>query len=68
MEINEIKKALYREKPMAELVSVGFGRAYYTTQLENGEEVKFEVPVDDMGDTMFHLEMEAHLLNRWIVL
>lgn len=67
MNKNEIKKALYKQKPMAELISVGFGRAYYNTLLDNGVMVRFEVPVDDMGDTMFHLGMEAQHLNRWIV-
>ena len=29
--------------------------------------VFFEIPVDDMGDADFKSEMDAKLLNRWIV-
>ena len=29
--------------------------------------IKFEIPVIDMGEADFESEMEAKLLNRWIV-
>lgn len=63
----EIKKALYKEKPTAQLEFIRKGVVYYYTQLLEGEIVRFQVPVDDMGDADFFIEMEAKLLNRWIV-
>lgn len=72
----EIKKALYKQKPKAELTHIRKGVAYYRTDLDiykEGDEnaynqpIFFEVPVDDMGDADFKSEMDAKLLNRWIV-
>ncbi len=75
IEINEmkteIKKALYKQKPKAILQFIRLGIAYYQTpNIEvDGEQmvVKFEVPVSDMGEADFFPEMDAKLLNRWIV-
>ena len=63
----EIKKALYKEKPEANLVMIRVGVVYYTAVLENGFIVTFEIPVSDMGSTDFFPKMEGKLLNRWIV-
>lgn len=62
----EIKKALYKEKPKAFLQQIRMGNAYYTTFLAQGEVITFCVPVEEMGDTDFHTEMDAKLLQRWI--
>lgn len=62
----EIKKALYKEKPTAQLKFIRKGVVYYYTQLSNGTFIDFQVPVDDMGDADFYTEMDAKLLNRWI--
>jgi hypothetical protein len=62
---NEIKKALYKQKPKARLRFIRKGVAYYYADLEE-ERVNFEVPVDDMGDADFNVEMEGKLLIRWI--
>lgn len=71
MEKNEIKKELYKKKPMATLEFIRKGVAYYFTVLdENGidsEYVRFEVPVNDMGDADFFPHMEAKLLIRYLV-
>ncbi len=67
MEINEIKKALYKEKPLATLTLIRNGNANYSTKLEDGSDVLFEVPVSDMGESGFYPSMDAKLLIRWIV-
>jgi|TARA_R110000824_G_scaffold106610_10_gene252065 hypothetical protein len=63
----EIKKALYKQKPMANLTMIRIGVAYYTTMLDGGAIVSFEIPISDMGSTDFFPTMEGKLLNRWIV-
>jgi hypothetical protein len=70
MELNEIKKVLYKTKPVAHFQFIGNKVAHYTTVIDDGDtklEVKFEVPVDDMGTADFFVVMDAKLLNRWIV-
>lgn len=62
----EIKKALYKEKPEANLRYIRMGVAYYYADLTS-ERVEFEIPVSDMGDADFKPRMDAKLLNRWIV-
>ena len=67
----EIKKALYKQKPQAKFDKIRIGIAYYSTMIldDNNEPfyVKFEVPVNDMGDADYLPEMDAKLLNRYIV-
>ena len=71
MNKNEIKKALYKQKPMAQFGLIRIGVAYYSTMVLDGNSepvyINFEIPVEDMGDADFEAEMEAKLLNRWIV-
>jgi hypothetical protein len=67
MEKNDIKKALYKEKPLATLLHIRKGSAYYFTSLADGTRVDFEVPVNDMGDTDYLNHMDAKLLIRYIV-
>ena len=79
MNKNEIKKALYKQKPKAEFRYIRNGVAYYKTilgvpydeevhkEVPFGKEVFFEIPVEDMGNADFEKEMDAQLLNRWIV-
>lgn len=69
----EIKKALYKQKPTAKLLFIRKGVAYYETDIEFIKEpniirktVFFLVPVSDMGDADFYPEMDAKLLNRYI--
>lgn len=67
----EIKKALYKQKPTAQFDRIRMGIAYYNTMILDGNNepiyIKFEIPVIDMGEADFESEMEAKLLNRWIV-
>ena len=71
MEKNEIKKALYKQNPKAVLDYIRKGKAYYNTTVEDVNEgsvfIKFEIPVEDMGDADFGVEMESKLLQRWIM-
>lgn len=67
MERNEIVKALYKQKPTADFQFIRIGVAYYTTILEDGTLVNFEVPVNDMGSADFFPQMEAKHMIRWIV-
>jgi hypothetical protein len=80
MEKNEIKKALYRFNPTAYMQYVRKGKIYYYCIIPVSDckdcpskedvpssEVRFEVPVSDIGDADFYSEMDAKLLIRWIV-
>lgn len=61
----EIKKALYRQKPMAKMMYIRKEKAFYEAELEE-QKIFFEIPVIDMGDADFYTEMDAKLLIRWI--
>ena len=66
MNLNEIKKAILKQKPQARLSYIRKGSAYYYADLTE-QRVHFEIPVSDMGDADFGAVMEAKLLNRWII-
>ena len=69
MEKNEIKKALYKQKPIATLLFIRKEVAYYTASVEMDDAnyaIRFEVPVNDMGDADYFPEMDAKLLIRYI--
>ncbi len=67
MERNELKKVLYKQNPIAGIVFIRMGVAYYGCNLEDGTMVRFEVPVSDMGDSDFHNEMDSKYLIRWMI-
>jgi hypothetical protein len=73
MEKNDIKKELYKQKPVATLAYIRKGIAVYETTLKDvnptGDSLSvfFEVPVSDMGDATFNYVMDAKLLIRWII-
>lgn len=64
--INEIKKALYREKPVAKKVDERNGIYAYDATLVDGTIIQFDVPISDMGDAKFEDQMDAKLLIRYI--
>lgn len=70
MELNDIKKALYKQNPKAEIKFIRKGIAYYLAVIQDDNyepvEVRFEVPVIDMGDADFLPYMDAKLMNRYI--
>lgn len=69
MELNEIKKLLYKENPHAVLKHIRKGVAYYSAHISSVDKiVQFEVPVNDMGDADFLSSMDSKLLIRWITI
>lgn len=69
MELNDIKKALYKENPNAIIRHIRNGFAYYSANIESADiMVKFKIPVADMGDADFLPTMDSKLLIRWIVI
>lgn len=64
---NDIKKALYKEKPWAGItVNTNLDYSYcYSSKCSLGI-IYFEVPVADMGDHKFSYSEPAQLLIRWI--
>lgn len=64
---NEIKKVLYKEKPIAVKYAQPQNKSFaYKTQTSLGE-ILFDVPISDMGESLFDWEMPAQLLIRWMV-
>jgi hypothetical protein len=69
MEKNEIKKALYKQNPKAEFKFIRKGVSYYLAIIESESEpveIRFEVPVSDMGDADFEYLMDSKYMIRWI--
>lgn len=75
MEKNEIKKALYKEKPIANVTAISRdgGSLSYTAKLSIGE-VEFYVPIADQkgsdGKILSEFQADnipAQLLIRWLV-
>ncbi len=66
MDKNEVKKAVYKQKPKAFVRFIRKSVAYYDAILEDDTKITFEVPTEDMGDADFHNEMDAKLLLRWL--
>lgn len=65
MELNEIKKALYKEKPKANCTITTPEFKMFSCKLENGERIGFHIPMpecDGMADFQ-----PAQLLIRWII-
>jgi hypothetical protein len=67
MTLEEIKKEMYKQKPIAHFKSIKNGVVYYYADLIK-ERIEFCIPVNDMGEAEFKANMEAQFLNRWIVL
>ncbi len=66
-EANKIKKALYKEKPTAvKIAQPKNERFLYEAETSLGK-VRFDVPINEMGETFFEREMPAQLLIRWLV-
>lgn len=72
MEKNEIKKLLYKQKPIAEFIRATQQGLVYGVDVSTMDgsrlPITFIIPLKDMGDASFDKEMEAQLLIRWIVL
>ena len=71
MTLNEIKKALYKDKPLAYLTenrvdTSGEKLHGYTAILNNNRQVYFYIPESEHTD-QFDEGMQAQLLIRWLV-
>jgi len=74
MTINEIKKALYKEKPMATMTDDGVSGTRGASAITivtyhakfSGGSIDFCVPTHEMGANHFGKQQPAHLLIRWI--
>lgn len=70
IDLNTLKKQVYKQQPKAKLQRIRLGVAYYNFDVINDENIRFgfacEIPVIDMGDADFEVEMEAKLLLRWV--
>jgi hypothetical protein len=67
--LNDIKKYLYKNKPIAALKNVTADGIWYSCDIEISTttyEVLFCVPLNEIGDTIFERQMPAQLLNRYI--
>lgn len=68
MDINELKKVLYKEKPVAQLLSIKKGFINYDAEIEFGAApVFFRIPIADIGDAEFLPEMPSQSLIRYLV-
>lgn len=70
MNSTEIRKELYKQKPLAKFVYVRNKIAVYASDItvENTDKtIVFEIPIDDMGDATFTDMMDAKLLSRWLI-
>ncbi len=69
MSLDEIKKILYKEKPIAKQYNWGLYMEgaihYYRTDTSIGR-FYFNVPRNEMGDTEFEEELPAQYLIRWL--
>lgn len=63
--INEIKKELYKEKPVA-TCHLAHNEIYVYETETSSYHVQFIVPVSEMGENRFDEEVPAQLLIRWI--
>ena len=66
MELNEIKKELYKMKPWAYLQEVSLQNVFVYKTVALGENVVFCVPRYEMGEKEFEEKVESQLLIRWI--
>jgi len=65
MNATEIKKELYKQKPIALRTNYVGDYAHYVTQLNDASLVEFEIPNQE---ATFGNEVPAQLLIRWISL
>lgn len=66
MELNSVKKALHKEKPIAKVIAETNEHKGYVCELANKQIIYFHVPIKEMGEKEFEDEINAQLLIRWI--
>lgn len=65
MELNEIKKALYKEKPLAKRLFMDDNVARYEAKTKDGE-CYFVIPLNDAHGANLQDTMPSQLLIRWL--
>ena len=71
MDLNSIKKELYKQKPKARFLGARKGTLHYIASIGKGPEHRsyfFHIPIGDMGEASFEPEMESKHLIRWLVM
>lgn len=67
MNATEIKKALYKERPIAHRQYYPDDKYYYYYQATTSTgEIDFRVPINEMGEKTFDNKLPAQLLIRWL--
>lgn len=64
--LNEIKKLLYKQKPIAHRLHSTLEKFEYFCKLDDGTRIYFSVPVPEMGGIVFQEQEPAQHLIRWI--
>lgn len=64
--LTDIKKALYKEKPIANCFMFGEKNWLYDCMVKDNVQVFFRVPKSEMGEKEFDPKIQAQLLIRWI--
>ena len=67
-QVNEINKALYKEKPLAIFVSADKATLTYTCFIKEVYQLYFCIPHSDIGDAKFGTSMPAQQLIRWLII
>lgn len=66
MELNELKKILYKTRPIAKIDQVSKKGIMYKCELPE-RFIYFLIPLDDIGDATFGDEIYAQLLIRYLI-
>lgn len=66
MELNEVKKTLYKENPMADFVEIVGGAIIYELRRDDMD-VLFRIPLGEVGEAHFGKQTPAKFLIRYIV-
>lgn len=72
MNRNDVKKALYKEKPIAKITDdliliTPIESLSYKTRLSNGYVVYFNIPLSDWPNSNMIKIIESQLLIRWLL-
>lgn len=67
-ERDEIKKDIYRTKPVAELLYINKDGIHYKAHVwESAYNIFFRVPLNDLGEAKWSANMPAQLLLRYLI-
>ena len=66
MDINEVKKILYKNNPTAKIISVRSDGIVYRAYSGDNISITFLVPLSEIGTTVWFNEMDSKLLIRYL--